>query len=80
MKHSHEHLDARFWLALLGSAFWFVLAYVGYVMDQGGKIAIAILFGGLFLHLAVKRLRDFRFARRLKNNPELMRIYNARNQ
>ena len=75
-----EKLGPVFWFEVLGSAFWFVLAYVGFAMGQGGKIVIALFFGALLLLAAAKRIRDLQFARRLKQNPEFLRMHNARNR
>jgi uncharacterized membrane protein len=73
-----DRLAAGFWLNLAIAALWFALASVGWAMEQGGKILIAVVFGVLFLSIAVKRFRDVRLARRLQGEPEFSRLYYGR--
>lgn len=73
----------------LGSEFWFALfmlplccsgSYLGFAGDNPTAASVGALLAFFYIHRLVKRLRDVRLARHLKQNPELLRIYNAQNR
>ena len=74
-----EKLGSEFWFSLFMVVLCFFIAFVGFYRGFGYPASVGGLLGISYVYRLLKHVQNVRLARRLKQDPEIARLYHAQN-